>query len=73
MSATKELVKPYNLISGATGQIFHLIWWEALKAAKSAYGCLKGNKSMHLLCNYHTHACFPWQAVMALNPQNRSS
>ena len=23
---------------------------------------------MHLLCNFHTRACFPWQAVMALKP-----
>ena len=54
-------------LAHATGQIFYLIWWETLKAAKSARDCLKGDKLMHLLCNFHTHACFPWQAVMALN------
>jgi len=94
MSATKEPVQPYNLVSRlhspfwsvttcppsapashafvsthdtssarATGQIFYLIWWESLEAAKSAWGCLKGDKSMHLLCNFHTRACFPWQAT----------
>ena len=24
------------------------------------------NKRMHLLCNVHTRACFPWQAVRAI-------
>jgi len=49
------------------GQIFYLIWREILKAAKSTWGCLKDNKLMHLLCKFHTRACFPWQAAMALN------
>jgi len=39
----------------ATGQIFYLIWLETLKPAKSAWGCQKGDKLMHLLCKFHTH------------------
>ena len=54
-------------LARATGQIFYLIWRETLKAAKCSWGYLKGDKSMHLLCNFHTRACYPWQAVMALN------
>ena len=54
-------------------QTFYLIWQETLKAAKSSCGCLKGDKSMHLSCDFYTRACFPWQAVMALNLKNRLS
>ena len=63
ISAPKEPIQPYNLVSGlhsvyhlptflprlptlvstrdtssarATGQIFYLIWWETLKAAKNS-------------------------------------
>jgi len=50
-------------LAHATGKIFYLIWRETLKAAS----CVKGDKSMHLLCNFYTRTCFPWQTVMALN------
>jgi len=51
----------------ATGQIFYFNWRETLKAAKSSWGFLKGDKSMHLLYNFCTRTCYPWQAVLALN------
>ena len=53
-------------LAHTTGQIFYLIWRESLKAAKSTRGCLKDDKLMHLLCKFHTRACFPLQAAMAL-------
>jgi len=55
-------------LAHVTGQIFlYLIWQETLQAAKSTCSCLKGDELMHLLCKFHTRACFPWQALMALN------
>ena len=56
-----------------TAQIFYLIWWETVQAATITGSGLKGNRLMHLLCKFHTRACYPWRILLASILQNRLS
>jgi len=47
----------------ATNQIFFIIWQETLQATTSTESGLKDDKFMHLLCEFHMHAYFPWQVI----------
>ena len=48
-----------------TAQIFYLIRRETVQAATSTGSGLKGNRLMHLLCKFHTRACYPWRVMLA--------
>ena len=47
-----------------TAQIFYRIWRETLQAATSTRSGLRGNRLMHLLCTFHTCACYPWRVML---------
>ena len=44
---------------------FSFIWRETLQAATSTGSGPKGNILMHLLCKFHTRACYPWRVMLA--------
>ena len=58
---SQYLCMNYAVFARPTTQIFFFICQETLQAATSTGSGLKGNRLMHLLCKFHTHACYPWQ------------